>query len=658
MKYALRLTSLGVIFVIMFSIVGLRLWFVQVAEGPALAKQAEELTWISRSSYATRGDIFDRNGNQLVTSRLVPAVVVDRTFVQPDQQEDLIQNLSALVGMDPAELAHLYEEAGLNGRFQVSTVSSQTSARINERLDVLPGVEIVDVPERVYLTGPTMAHVVGHLGLPDKADTDARPELDPSVRIGKLGVERIYDEILQGTPGQSEYRVREGKVIAERPGNDSIPGSSIYLTLDLDLQEVVEAAVEEGVALSNKVKDTERAAGEEVFNETTRAAAVVLDVKTFEVLGITSYPDFDPQLFVAGLDPDTFAQLQDTQAFNNLAISGLYPPASTFKAITYTVKVEEDLPLPNPDEVEGIDIENQQVHCDGTLLLDANADVGFGNRKTDWYAPRNLGWLDIHGALENSCNIFFWNVALGTWREFQGTPRENVIQDWAKSLGYGSETGIDLTGEAAGIVPTRELFEEWKLFQLENPDVPPRLEPSRLDLASPWLGGDLLDFAIGQGAFVATPLQVAVSYAALTNGGTILEPRVVRQVQAPGQEPVALANPREQHQVEISEETRQALLQDLNRVVTTGTASTAFADFGPGLDQVGGKTGTGQAGRNKDNHAWFAAVAPIDDPQYVVVVLIDEGGAGSRVAAPVARHIMQYLVGNEPTPIVAGADAD
>jgi penicillin-binding protein 2 len=658
MKFALRLTTLGVVFMVMFSIVGLRLWAVQVAQGPALAEQAEELTWISRSSYAPRGDIFDRDGNQLVTSRYVPAVVVDRTFVQPEQRSELIQNLSAIIGMDPTGLDALYEQAGTNGRFQVSTISAETSFRVNERLDILPGVEVVDVPERVYLIGPTMAHVIGHLGLPDKADTDARPELDTSVRIGKLGVERIYDETLEGTPGGVEYRVREGKIIDERPGTEPVAGSSIYLTLDLELQDVVEMAVEEGVALSNKVKDTERAAGEEIFSETVRGAAVVLDVKTFEVLGISSYPDFDPQLFVTGLPTETFAQLQDTQAFNNLAISGLYPPASTFKAITYTVKEEEDLPLPNPDDVEGIDTENQQVHCDGTLFLDQKADVGTGPKKTDWYAPRDLGWLDIHGALENSCNIFFWNVALGTWREYQNTPRENVIQDWAKSLGYGSTTGIDLTGEAAGIVPTRELFEEWKVFQLENPDLPPRLEPTRLDLPSgPWLGGDLLDFAIGQGAFVATPLQVAVSYAALANGGTIIEPRVVKATQAPG----GIAEPiegGEVRHVEISEATRSALLEDLNRVVTTGTASTAFVDFGPGLDQVGGKTGTGQAGRNKDNHAWFAAVAPIDDPQYVVVVLIDEGGAGSRVAAPVARHILQYLMGNEPTPIVAGADAD
>jgi penicillin-binding protein 2 len=522
-------------------------------------------------------------------------------------------------------------------------------------LDILPGVEIINVPERVYLTGPTLAHVIGHLGLPEAADLKARPDLDASVRIGKLGVEGFYDEFLQGIPGKVEYRVRGGEIIAERPGNDAEAGDSIMLTLDLQLQELVEMALEEGVALSNNVKDDLRANGQEVFNETQRGAAVVLDAKTFEVLALASYPDFDPQLFVAGLDTETFAQLQETQAFNNLAISGQYPPASTFKAITYVAKEEENLPL--PEDIEGVDIANQKIHCDGTLFLDQNADVGSGNKKTDWYAPRDLGWLDIHGALENSCNIFFWNVALGTWRAYRNTPKENIIQEWAKSVGYGSKTGIDLSGEASGIVPTRELFEQWAEYQIENPDQPPRLEPSRLEFASPWLGGDLLDLAIGQGAFVATPLQVATSYAVLVNGGMFKEPRVVKEILKDG---VVVANPNRQQErlVPISEATRRELLADLNAVVTTGTASTAFKDFGPGLDQVGGKTGTGQSSRNKDNHAWFAAVTPLDDPQYIVVVLIDEGGAGSRIAAPVARQILQYLVGNETTPIEEGADAD
>ena len=535
----------------------------------------------------------------------------------------------------------------------MSTVSNETAYAINESLDELPGVEVVKVPERVYLSGPTMAHVIGHLGLPEESDLTERPDLDRNVRIGKLGVERVYDEVLQGTGGSVDYRVRRGEIIEQKPPVDPVTGSSLVLNLDLALQEQVELALESGVTLSNEVKEEERADGEEVFNETQRAAAVVLDVNTFDVLALASFPDFDPQLFVAGIDESTFEGLNETKAFNNLAVSGLYPPASTFKAITYTAKLEENLPF--PADVEGVD--GDLIHCDGTLVLDELAD-GSAQVKHDWYDPRNLGWLDIHGALSNSCNIYFWNVALGTYQAFpQGNPNENILQEWASRVGYGHETGIDLTSEAPGIVPTRQLFEEYKAYQLENPDEPPRLEPSRLELASPWLGGDLMDFAIGQGAFTATPLQVASSFAVLVNGGKVMEPRVVREtIDSEGNViPVERPDP---VTVDIDPATRASLLADLGSVVSSGTASAAFSDFGEGLESIGGKTGTAQASAAQDNHAWFVGVAPLDNPRYVVAVLIDEGGSGGQVAAPVARHIMQFLTGNEPTPIVEGEEAD
>ncbi len=585
----------------------------------------------------------------------MPAVFIDRTFVQPEDRESLVQTLAAIIDFDAIELGKLYDEAGINGRFQVVTVTNDTAYVINENLDHLPGVEIMMVPERVYLSGPTLAHVIGHLGLPDAADKAARPDLDLSLRIGKLGVERVYDEYLQGVTGLVEYQVQRGQIVDQKPPVDPEPGNSVVLNIDLELQDLVELALGEGVALSNAVKDQARANGEDVFSETQRAAAVVLDPDTFDVLALASFPDFDPQLFVAGIDEATFEGLTDTNAFNNLAISGLYPPSSTFKAITYTVKMEENLPL--AADLEGVDVANQTVHCDGTLILSELED-GSQPPKTDWYAPRDLGWLDIHGALAQSCNIYFWSVAMGTWREFGGTPRENVLQDWAKSLGYGSATGVDLTAEADGTVPTRELFEEWAVYQLENPDQPPLLEPNRLELASPWLGGDLVDMAIGQGAFTATPLQVAVSYAALVNGGRIMEPRVVKEVVDAEGNVVFEPESELVGTVDIDPETRSQLLTDLNRVVTGGTAASAFASFGPGLENVGGKTGTGQTSANRDNHAWFVGVAPIDNPQYIVVVLIDEGGSGGRIAAPVGRHIMQYLMGNEPTPIVEGEQAD
>lgn len=656
MKFAVRLSILGVAFVVMFSVIGLRLWFVQVAEGPDIAQAAEEQTWLTKSTPAPRGDIYDRNNLLMATSRLVPAVFVDRTFVQPEQRAGLIQGLSSLLAIDPTELDTAYEEAGTNGRFQVATVNNDTAYQIIEKLASLPGVEVVKVPERIYLTGPTMAHVIGHLGLPDDSDLEERPDLDTSVRIGKLGIEAYYDEQIQGTSGTQDFRVRRSSIIDQGPSVEPIPGNSIILNADAELQQVVELALEEGIALSNDAKEDLRAEGEDVFSETSRAAAVVLDPQTFEVLALASVPDFDPAEFVGGIASDSFEALNESLAFNNRAVAGLYPPASTFKAITYTAFQEENLPLPS--DMEGIDPQNRQIHCDGQLVL-GDLEDGSPQVRNDWYAPANKGWLDIHGALEQSCNIFFWSIGLGTWQNRE-TVGENVIQDWAMSLGYGSETGIDLASEAPGIVPTRQLFEEWAAYQIENPDEPPRLDSSRLnpEFVSPWFGGDLMDFAIGQGNFTSTPLQVAVSYSILANGGTVMEPRIVDRIVDSEGEVVEDITPPVVGTVDISEATRRELLTDLNRVVTSGTAAAAFDDFGPGLELVGGKTGTAQTTATRDNHAWFVGVAPIDDPQFVVAVVIEEGGSGGAIAAPVARHILQYLMDNEPTPITEGEIAD
>lgn len=637
----------------LFSILGLRLWFVQVAEGASIAEEVQELTWATRTFEAPRGDMFDRTGELVVTSRYVPGVEVDRTFVPSRQRENLVQQLSAVLGVPAGEIDSLYEAAGTNGRFTIGAVSTRTAYELGSRLDGFPGVEIIKIPERVYLTGPDMAHVVGHLGLPTPDDIEADPDLDPTVRIGQLGVESVYDEYLSGIAGVTEYRVAGGEVVETRIDTEPTQGQDVYLSLDLELQELVSRALVAGVELANEVKAADQANGNEVFSEAERGAAIVLDVNTGEVLALSSYPTFDPQQFVSGLDQATFDQLRESRAFNNLAVSGLYPPASTFKVVTYTAAEQYSLPFPQTDE--GVDPANRTVHCDGQIVFDL-AD-GSQQVKYDWYTG-DKGWLDIHGALEQSCNIYFWSVGLGVWQN-RDTGDVNALQDFASTLGYGRLSGIDLTAEAAGTVPTPELFDEWKEFQLANPNVPPRLDASRLELpGGPFLGGDLMDFAIGQGALTATPLQVAVSYAALVNGGDVMEPAVVATIRDRDGTVVYQHDPEVVRTVDIDPSVRQSLLTDLGRVVNQGTAATAFADFGPGVEDVGGKTGTGQTSSNRDNHAWFTAVAPLSDPQYVVVVLLDEGGSGGQVAAPVARHIMQYLMGNEPTPIVEGEAAD
>ncbi|MDX1448284.1 MAG: penicillin-binding transpeptidase domain-containing protein [Acidimicrobiia bacterium] len=655
MRTTARMTVLLGVFIGLFGMLGIRLWFVQIAEGAVAAEATDTQAWVRIATPAPRGDIYDARGNLLATSRFVPVVEVDRHLVERDQAEGLIRRLSSLLAIPESEIAALYDAAGANGVFEIATVDSVDAYQINEQLRDFPGVRIKRVPERINLVGGTMAHVLGHLGLPTQADLEERPDLDPNTRIGKLGVERVYDEWLQGIPGQLAYRVQRAEITEQQPEVAPVPGNSLYLTLDLALQEVVERALAEGIVLSNEWKADQRAQGRDGGqNITERGAAVVLDVRTGKVLAMASYPTFDPGLFVSGLDANTFAALNESGALRNLAVSGMYPPASTFKAVTYMTILEDDVPL--PASVEGVDANSRVVHCDGRLELPTLSD-GSPQVRTDWYAPQDKGWLDLSGAFEQSCNIWFWSAALGIYQQWDETPRETVLQDMARELGYGSRTGIDLTGDAAGIVPDRDLFLRWQEAQLEDPDAPRLLDASRLELSDPWFGGDLMNVAIGQGSLVATPLQVAVSYAAMVNGGTVWQPYVVDQIRDVNDALVYVNSPTVRSQVDLSPGSVTSLLTDLNRVVTRGTAASAFADFGASIGDVGGKTGTGQSIASADNHAWFVGVVGINDPRYVVAVLIDEGGSGGAVAAPVARQIMQYLKGEELTPITAGAAA-
>jgi penicillin-binding protein 2 len=653
LTFSRRLTILAGLFLAMFSVLALRLWFVQVAEGEKSDEQTRSQTEFHYATPAPRGDILDRRGEVLATNRYVPALLVDRRRLSVEQRPGLVQALSSLLEIPPEEIDRLYEEAGPNGRFRAAVVDTATAYRVNEQADLFPGVSIERVPERLYLAGSNMAHVLGHLGLPDQEDLATDASLEHNTRIGKLGVERNYEEYLRGTPGELSYIRDINGTLRERPEVLPQQGNTLYLTLDLSLQRVVEDALDQAISLSNQLKAQDRAEGREVFHVTERAAAVVLDVTNGAVAALASRPAFEPELFVGGLDPATFAALNREKAFLNLAISGLYPPASTFKAVTYVAAVEEDIPLASPNS----DPASKVVNCNGLMLL-PGFDPGSPQRFRDWYYPQSLGWLNLHAAFEKSCNLYFYSIALGVWQNRQNGIDENIIQSWARDLGFGSSLGIDLPGERDGIVPDRALFESWKEYQEAHPDEPRLLDPARLELDSPWLGGDLMNLAIGQGSFTSTPLQLAAAYAAIANGGTVWRPYVVdRVVDREGQ--VAMqTQPAQVRSRLIDPTTVDSILTDMGRVVRTGTAAAAFSDFGRGLGNVGGKTGTAQPGGENDNHALFAGVLPLDDPKFVVVVLVEEGGSGGRVAAPAARHIMQYLMGVTPTPVLAGEETD
>lgn len=418
-----------------------------------------------------------------------------------------------------------------------------------------------------------------------------------------------------------------------------------------------------------------------------RSVGVVIDPNNGSVLAMASYPSYDPTAFVDGLSQEQWESLGTVAAFQNFAVQGLYAPASTYKAVPYVLALENEYyPLDRGfDKAVGDDTETTEPTAEDTettppestdpdpLLTDTDEyscsgefkftlNDGSVQTKRDWKWPQGHGPLDIHGALQASCDLYFWDLALRLWNERgdeSGIDKENLLQEYSRQFGFGTATGVDLPFERDGLVPDRAWFAEEQ-----------RAETGRVRPDGPWVGGDLMDIAVGQGAMLSTPLQLANGYAAMVNGGTVWQPRVVKEVVDADGSVIDEVKQEALQRIDLDPRTVRMLKEDLQQVVNNperGTARAAFANFGPNVEQVGGKTGTGEvikaprveAFKQADN-ALFVGVAPISDPQWVVSVVIERGGSGGRVAAPVARQVLQYLINGAEgvTELAPGLDAD
>ena len=638
---------LALVFTGCFAVLFIRLWFVQLAVGADYLELADQNIVSIESIAAPRGNIVDRNGIPLATSRPHLILEVNRAVLPLEVEHDVIQRLAAILDVSPVEVRREVERTASGGtaaltRFPIDT---DTAYLVMERRPSLPGVTVRTLPVRGYFRGQLMGHVIGHIGLPSRGDLERRPWLDTNTPVGKLGVEREYDEYLRGSPGKVAYRVNpNGDILEEIGVEEPVQGSTLRLTLDVATQETVERILKEAIELSNVLKG-ERTDQDpnRIRQPAERAAAVVMEVDTGAILAMASHPTFEPQAFVGGIDVDTFEELSSRQAFNNLVIQGLKPPASTFKVITYVTALEEGI-FPR-----GVSSPEEHIECSPQLAADLGDDSRL--RWRNWTYPASDGRQNLHDALRRSCNIYFWEIALSIWRDYARTGREGIVQDWAADVGFGRGTQVDLPFENEGILGDRQLFEEWQESQ-----------PWRVR-AEGWLGGDLMNLVVGQGPILATPLQMAVAYASILNGGTVYQPRVAERIESPVGERIRALEPRVLRTVDIHPDTVASLRSDLASVVRSGTARRAFEDMGRLAELVGGKTGTAQAfedqdGTFHDSTAWFVGVAPIDAPEWVVAVMVDEGGSGGAVAAPAVRAVMQHLLGEVVTPLVAGEDTE
>ncbi|MEN8113046.1 MAG: penicillin-binding transpeptidase domain-containing protein [Actinomycetota bacterium] len=407
-----------------------------------------------------------------------------------------------------------------------------------------------------------------------------------------------------------------------------------------------------------------------------RAVGVVEDPNDGSILAMASYPSFEPAAFVSGLTQAQWNDLGTVNAFTNFAVQGQYAPASTFKAVSYVLALEEGIyPMDRPvndrvlgDESDSTDVgvsnddlepllsDTDEYNCTGSLRFQFND--GSSQVYRDW--KRNgHGPLDLHGALQASCDLYFWEIALRIWEERSdetGIDNEDLWQEWARSFGFGTETGIDLPFEKAGLIPDRDWFREEQ-----------RKGTGRVRPTGSWVGGDLLNAVVGQGSVLVTPLQLTNGFSAMVNGGTLWQPRVVSEIVDQDGEIVEEKVKTPLGEIDMSPATADKLRRDLQKVVSgpIGTARKAFDGFGANISTVGGKTGTSEIIKAEEDvqevdTAWFVGVAPVLSPDYVVTVVVERGGSGGRIAAPVARQVLQYIVNGEDTvtEIAEGEHAD
>ena len=557
---------------------------------------------------APRGEIFDSDGEKIAETKLEPHLFINMRKISNQNSSKYSQVIKYnFPELSTKEINEIFESKDIL-QFVINLSSVEYEIR-NNLITNFDAFLIIDLPIRKYIKNELFAHTVGYLGIPNQDEFIEFQNALGNNQVGKNGIERYYEEYLSGIPGELIF---SGSEIVD--SKQPIPGNDLFLSINTSTQLVTKESLQQGINLANKSFESQ--------TDIKRGASVVLDIETGNIVSMVSLPDFDPNKFVSGISDFEYKQLDRDQAFNNFAIQGLYPPGSVFKVVAYWLALSENI-FP-----EGLNNKNSKYDCTGSLSFGFND--GSQQVYNDWKLEGH-GKVDLTGAIKQSCNVYFWDIALNIWRNFGNTEGESILQEYSKEIGFSEKTNIDLPFEKVGIIPDRDLFEEWKISR------------PGLVREEGWLGGDLMNLIIGQGAITTTPLQVANAYRTLLTGEN-LSPTLNKNAKK-------ISN----NKINISNEFTSFLLKDLSTVTNKGgTAYVSFSVLGNKADDIGGKTGTAQNAGDKNNTSWFVGVDSITNPKYIIATVVDEGGSGSAVAAPVSRRIIQHLLEYELTPVEFG----
>lgn len=561
----------------------------QITQGSFNQTLAEGNRVRIREINAPRGLILDsqKNASQILAKNIPSYNLVIYPLDLPkdgQEKEAIFQKLAEASQISSSEIEDVVKQGTTSADPIVlkENIDRETAMILEVRTKGLAGVEISKKPVREYLDIEGLGPVLGYVGKVSDKDLEENPHYQRSDEIGKEGLEVYYEEYLKGTPGILEVEVdSKGRKQRELSSTEPSPGNNLILSIDPELEGRIADSLKGYMRASN-------APG---------GAAVALNPQTGEILALVSLPTYDNNLFTRQTVQEEYQKLVEdpSKPMFNRAIAGTYPSGSTIKPVIAAAGLEEGL-----------------ITADTTINDPGEIKVG-NYIYPDWKAH---GLVDIRKAIAQSCNVFFYSLA-GGWDKIKGLGITK-LDGYLNKFGFGSKTGIDLPGEAAGLVPDPK----WK-------------EKNKKEM---WYLGDTYHLGIGQGDFLVTPIQMAMAISAIANGGELLKPQIVKQISDKEGKIVKDFHKEIESDKFVEDQNLQIVREGMRQAVTSGSAQ--FLNDLPVM--VAAKTGTAQFGNEGKTHAWMAAYAPYHDPQIAIVVLIEQGGEGHAVAGPAVYDILNW----------------
>ena len=665
---------------ILMSLLTIRLWFLQAVDVDTLSQQVREVRTRTVKLAPERGRIFDLEGRIVAGNQRVLTVTIDRAVIARDlARQQMWDRLSGALGMTFEQLEERFKSKRYDQLQPVplkEDVNESLAVFLRERSEDYPGVDVREDWRREYPFSPVGSHIVGFLGAIKESEISYYRNLgyDPDARVGQFGVEQTYESVLRGRSGYIKYEVdSRGRILRQLERKEPVPGNDIQLTIDLDKQQFAEQALQTQLMVRRRtaaptiLKDGEPdpAYPEVVFYKAPAGSTVLMNHDTGEIVAMASYPNFDNRWFNAGITSEKFAQLfprtedPDLSILVNRAISGRYNLGSTFKPfVAYAALNTGQLP-------GGV---RYTLRDEGTYKLQSipeercqlNVKCVFKNANCGNGKPCKYGRVNVVDALAVSSDVFFYKIGEQIFTERGNRP---VLEEQVRKFGFGSPTEIDLPYEYVGTVPSRALKRQLAAIGAIAEEE-----------GKGYYVGDNIQFSIGQGLLSASPLQLAVAYAALANGGKVLRPRVVKAIWAPGT-PAGRTNqvdlakgtiiqefnePQVIREFDMRPEVRDPIVRSLARVITgpgvrsdfyhATTGEKLFRTYPYRRLPIAGKTGTAQGAFNlpwNDSSAFGAFSLSKRNP-YTATAYLEKSGFGSRAAAPVVKCLFTALAGRAP----------